>query len=251
MGVLDGKVAIITGAGQGVGQGIAYALAAEGAKVVAAGRTVSKCETTVAEIERRGGDAYAVRCDVTDEADIRSCLDATIARYGAVDILVNNAQEVFITPLLQATREQFQRSWESGPLAAFSFMQACHPYLKGGGVVINLATAASLRPDPDNYGVYASVKEAMRMLTRTASTEWGPDGIRVMTLIPLATSAAYEQWALDRPEESAAFLRTVPLGRVGDCEADIGRAAVFLCSKDASYITGGTLIVDGGQAYLR
>ena len=89
------------------------------------------------------------------------------------------------------------------------------------------------------------------MLTRTAATEWGPDGIRVMTLIPLATSAGYEQWAEDRPEEAAAFLRTVPLGRVGDCEADIGRAAVFLCSNDARYITGGTLIVDGGQAYLR
>jgi NAD(P)-dependent dehydrogenase (short-subunit alcohol dehydrogenase family) len=251
MGVLDGKVAIITGAGQGVGQGIAYAMADEGARIVVAGRTLAKCETTVAEIERRGGEAYALRCDVTDEDDIGACVAATVERYGTVDILVNNAQEVFITPLLHATREQFNRSWESGPLAAFSFMQACHDLLAGGGVIINLATAASLRPDPDNYGVYASVKEAMRMLTRTAATEWGPDDIRVMTLIPLATSAGFEQWALDRPEEYEAFLRTVPLGRVGDCEADIGRAAVFLASPDAGYITGGTLIVDGGQAYLR
>ncbi len=251
VGVLEGKVAIVTGAGQGVGQGIAYALAAEGARVIVAGRTLSKCDTTVAEIVRRGGDASAVLCDVTDEGDINACVDTTIERYGTVDILVNNAQEVFITPLLNATREQFQRSWLSGPLAAFSFMQVCHPHLTDGGVVINLATAASLRADPDNYGVYASVKEAMRMLTRTAATEWGRDGIRVMTLIPLATSAGYEQWAEDRPEEAAAFLRTVPLGRVGDCEADIGRATVFLCSADARYITGGTLIVDGGQAYLR
>ncbi len=251
MGVLEGKVAIVTGAGQGVGQGIAYALAAEGARVIVAGRTVSKCDTTVAEIHRRGGEAFALLCDVTDEDDIAACVAATVAQYGTVDILVNNAQEVFITPLLQATREQFQRSWLSGPLAAFSFMKACHSYLTDGGVIINLATAASLRADPDTYGVYASVKEAMRMLTRTAATEWGPDGIRVMTLIPLATSAGYEQWALDRPEEAAAFLRTVPLGRVGDCEADIGRATVFLCSRDAKYITGGTLIVDGGQAYLR
>lgn len=251
MGVLDGKVAIITGGGQGVGQGIAYAMAAEGARIVVAGRTLAKCETTVAEIERRGGTALALRCDVTDETDIAACVAATVEAYGTVDILVNNAQEVFITPLVHATREQFNRSWESGPLAAFSFMQACHEHLRDGGVVINLATAASLRPDPDNYGLYASVKEAMRMLTRTAATEWGPLGIRVMTLIPLATSAGYEQWALDRPEEAAAFLRTVPLGRVGDCEQDIGRAAVFLASQDARYITGGTLIVDGGQAYLR
>jgi meso-butanediol dehydrogenase / (S,S)-butanediol dehydrogenase / diacetyl reductase len=251
VGALEGKVAIITGAGQGVGQGIAYAMADEGARIIVAGRTLAKCDTTVAEIMRRGGEAHAVLCDVTDEADIRACIDATIRQYGAIDILVNNAQEVFITPLLDASREQFQRSWLSGPLAAFSFMQGCHEHLRDGGVVINLATAASLRADPDNYGLYASVKEAMRMLTRTAATEWGPDGIRVMTLIPLATSAGYEQWAEDRPAEAAAFLRTVPLGRVGHCEHDIGRAAVFLASKDASYITGGTLIVDGGQAYLR
>ena len=251
MGVLDGKTAIVTGAGQGVGQGIAYALAAEGARVVVAGRTLAKWDTTVAEIWRRGGDAHAVLCDVTHEDDIKACVSATIEKYDAIDILVNNAQEVFITPLLHATRDQFQRSWLSGPLAAFTFMQLCHRHLVDGGVIINLATAASLRADPDTYGVYASVKEAMRMLTRTAATEWGPNGIRVMTLIPLATSAGYEQWAEDRPEEAAAFLRTVPLGRVGDCEADIGRATVFLCSKDASYITGGTLIVDGGQAYLR
>lgn len=251
MGVLEGKIAIVTGAGQGVGQGIAYALAGEGATIVVAGRTLDKCETTVAEIVRRGGAGLALRCDVTVEADVVACVASTVAAYGTVDILVNNAQEVFITPLLDATRDQFNRSWQSGPLAAFSFMQQCHQYLVNGGVIINLATAASLRPDPDTYGLYASVKEAMRMLTRTAATEWGPDGIRAMTLIPLATSAGYEQWAIDRPEESAAFLKTIPLGRVGDCEADIGRAAVFLCSPDARYITGGTLIVDGGQAYLR
>ncbi len=251
MGVLDAKIAIVTGAGQGVGQGIAYALAGEGACIVVAGRTLSKCETTVAEIKRRGGDAIALTCDVTVEADIAACVAAAFAHYGTIDILVNNAQEVFITPLLHATREQFERSWLSGPLAAFSFMQLCHPYLKDGGVVINLATAASLRPDPDNYGLYASVKEAMRMLSRTGATEWGPDGIRVMTLIPLATSAGFDQWVIDHPAEAAAFMKTVPLGRVGDCEADIGRAAVFLCSPDARYITGGTLIVDGGQAYLR
>ena len=252
MGVLQEKVAIVTGAGQGVGEGIAYALAAEGARVVAAGRTLDKVERTVAEIERRGGTGLALRCDVKDEADIEATVAATVERFGRVDILVNNAQEVTIAPLLASTRGDFLAGFCSGPLAAFSFMKAAHPHLLASqGVVINLATAAALRPDPNNYGFYAAVKEAMRTLTRTAACEWGPDGIRVLNLVPLATSAGFEQWAADRPDEAAAFLQTVPLRRVGSCEQDIGRVAVWMCSPDAVYVTGSTIIADGGQAYLR
>ena len=120
-----------------------------------------------------------------------------------------------------------------------------------GGVVINLATSASLRPDNQGYGVYGAVKEALRTLTRAAANEWGPDGIRVVNLVPLAKSPGYVGWESARPEEAAAFAATVPLGYVGDCEIDIGRAAVFLCGPDGRYVTGTTLMVDGGQSYLR
>jgi NAD(P)-dependent dehydrogenase (short-subunit alcohol dehydrogenase family) len=101
------------------------------------------------------------------------------------------------------------------------------------------------------YGAYAAVKEGIRALTRAAAVEWGADGIRVNAIIPLALSPGMEYWTRTRPEEAAAFLATVPLGRVGDCEDDIGRAVVTLVGPELGYLTGSTLMLDGGQAYLR
>ena len=251
MGTLDGKVALVTGAGQGVGQGIAYALAGEGAAVVAAGRTLEKVQATADEIVRRGGRAQAVACDVKEEDDIQRCVDDTVNAFGTVGILVNNAQEVSLGPLLSMTRDDFDKSWRSGPLASFSFMKACHEHLKDGGVVINLSTSSSLRLDPQGYGVYGSVKDATRTISRVAACEWGPDGIRVICLMPLAASPAYQMWEQHDPEGAAGFRAGIPLGYVGDCEQDIGRAVVFMCGPDARYITGTTINVDGGQAYLR
>ena len=251
MSTLQGKIALVTGGGQGVGRGIALALASEGASVAVTGRTAEKLHATVAEIERRGSHGLAIPGDVKNETDIEACVDAVLARFSTIDILVNNAQEVTLGPLLEMQRGDFESGWLSGPLAAFSFMKACHPHLCGGGVIINLVTSAALRPDGNNYGVYSAVKEAMRSLTRTAACEWGPQGVRVVNLLPLAATSAFEGWSAARPDEAAAFVATVPLQRVGDAEADIGRIAVFLCGPDASYITGTTIMADGGQAYLR
>ena len=251
MGILEGKVALVTGGGQGVGRGIALALASEGASIAITGRTKSTLDSTVKEIQARGVPASALPGDVKDDADIEAGVAATVRDLGTVDILVNNAQQVPLGLLLDMTRDDLDDAWRSGPLAAFSYMKACHPHLIGGGVVINLATSASLRPDTNGYGVYGSVKEAMRTLTRAAACEWGPEGIRVVNLVPLAASSGYQGWEAERPEEAAAFARTVPLQRVGDCETDIGRVAVFLCGPDASYITGTTIMADGGQAFLR
>jgi NAD(P)-dependent dehydrogenase (short-subunit alcohol dehydrogenase family) len=251
MSTLQGKVALITGAGQGVGRGIALAFASEGADVAITGRTPSKLDTVAREIEARGARALTIAGDVKLEADIERTVATVVGEFGTVDILVNNAQEVPLGPLLSMERRDFDNGWQSGPLAAFSFMKACHSYLCGGGVIINLVTSAAMRFDPDNYGVYAAVKEAMRSLTRTAACEWGPQGIRVVNLMPLAASDGFQGWQAARPEEAAAFVKTVPLQRVGDCERDIGRVAVFLCGPDGSYITGTTIMADGGQAYLR
>jgi NAD(P)-dependent dehydrogenase (short-subunit alcohol dehydrogenase family) len=251
MGTLDGKVALVTGAGQGVGQGIAYALAAEGASLVVAGRTLSKVQATADEITARGGTARAVECDVKDEESIDRTVAATVAVFGTVDILVNNAQEVSLGPLLDMTRDDFESNWLSGPVASFSFMKACHEHLRDGGVVINLATSSSLRLDPQGYGVYGAAKDATRALSRCAACEWGPDGIRVICLMPLAASPGYQMWEQVDPDGAAQFRQGIPLGYVGDCERDIGRAVVFMCGPDARYITGNTITVDGGQAYLR
>ena len=234
MGTLNGKVALVTGAGQGVGEGIALALAAEGAQVMAAGRTLEKVAGHRGRDQgkRRGGPGRRVRREGTKTRS-SARVAATLAAFGAVDILVNNAQEVSLGPLLDMTRANFESTWLSGPVAAFSFMKACHEHLKDGGVVINLATSASLRLDPQGYGVYGAVKDAMRTISRVAGCEWGPDGIRVICVVPLARSPGFQMWEQMDPDGAAAFAQTVPLGYVGDCEHDVGGAVAFLCGPGA------------------
>ncbi|GIH71384.1 SDR family NAD(P)-dependent oxidoreductase [Sphaerimonospora thailandensis] len=252
MGSLDGKVAIVTGAGQGVGQGIALALAAEGASVAVLGRTMAKLEATCALIGERGGRAEAFLCEVSDTAAIPAVVEEVAGRLGGVDILVNNAYSGSQGPLLSLSDEAFQKGFRTGPFAAFAFMKACHPHMKrrGGGSIVNLVTSAMVRWDPTTYGAYAAAKQALRSLTRTAAAEWGPDGIRANSIAPHALSPALERWAQAAPAEAAEFRRTIPLGYIGDCEQDIGRAVVALVGPDLRYLTGATVPLDGGQAFF-
>jgi NAD(P)-dependent dehydrogenase (short-subunit alcohol dehydrogenase family) len=251
MGRLDGRHALVTGAGQGVGRGIALALAAEGCAVAVVGRTEAKLQSVAKEIEQRGAIAAAIVCDVGRADQIEACVARTVVELGGLDVLVNNAQEVPLGSLLEVSDDAFQAGFATGPLAALRFMRACHPHLKDGGSVVNLGTGAALRPDPVGYGAYAAVKEGIRALSRAAAVEWGPGGIRVNVIVPLALSPAMAWWTENRPEESAAFLASVPLGRAGDCEVDVGRAVVSLVGSELGYVTGSTLMLDGGQAYLR
>jgi meso-butanediol dehydrogenase/(S,S)-butanediol dehydrogenase/diacetyl reductase len=251
VGKLDGRIALITGAGQGVGQGIAYALAQEGAAVAVTGRTLAKVEATAREIERRGGRALPLACDIKDAAALPPCVDAVVAHFGGLDILINNAQEVPLGPLLKVEDAAFEAGWDSGPLATFRLMKLCHPHLKKrGGCIVNFGTSAAKRWDMSNYGAYGAVKEAIRQLTRAAACEWARDGIRTNCIIPLANSPAMAGWTRAFPEEAAAFVATVPMQRVGDCEQDIGRFVATLCSDDCAYINGQSIAVDGGQAFL-
>jgi len=250
LGILDGKIVLITGAGQGIGQGIAFALASEGAKIAVTGRTMSKLEDTVAEIRRRGGTAQAFLCEVTAKEDIERVVREVVAAFGGINILVNNAQLVPLGSILEVTDEEITDGFVSGPLASMRLMRLCYPYLKGDGVIVNLGTGAAYRQDSGRYGAYAAVKEAIRALSRAAACEWGADNIRVNVIVPFAMSKGLETWIAERPEESSAFLNTVPLRRAGDCENDIGRAVVALCGPDSRYITGQTIALDGGQAYL-
>jgi NAD(P)-dependent dehydrogenase (short-subunit alcohol dehydrogenase family) len=247
--VLAGKVAIVTGSGRGVGRGIALALAAAGASVVVSGRTPEPLEATADDIRRRGGRAITVRCDVTDPVQIDELVRRAVDELGGVQILVNNAQDAkAVGRLVDVDPEEFSRGFASGPLATLRLMQACHPHLRGDGVVVNLGTAASLRPDPVSYGCYGAVKEAIRALSRSAAVEWAADGIRVHVIVPLS---GLERFQRERPDEARAFIASIPLGRIGDAEHDIGRAVVFLCGPDSGYMTGNTLLIDGGQAFLR
>jgi len=251
MAELAGKVALVTGAGQGVGQGIALALAGAGAAVAVAGRTEAKIAETVRLISERGGRAVAITCDVFKAEDISRTVARTVEALRGLDILVNNAYDGAFGPLLSLDDEAFMRGIQSGPLAAFRFMRACHPHLKarGGGNIVNLITSAAVRWDSSNYGAYAVAKQGIRALTRAAAGEWGRDHIRVNNIAPLAASPALAAWIKHDPEAKT-FFETVALKRVGDCELDIGRAVVALVGPGMDYVTGATLPLDGGQAYF-
>ncbi|AYJ87061.1 SDR family oxidoreductase [Sphingomonas paeninsulae] len=250
MAELSGKVAIVTGSGQGVGRGIALALARAGAAVAIVGRRVENTSAVAKEIEALGVRSAAFQCDVKDAASIQSLVASVSRQLGGIDILVNNAQQVPLGPLLSIEDEAFQAGFASGPLATLRLMKACHPFLKrsGEGVIVNLATSAAVRWDMSGYGAYGAVKEATRILTRAAAAEWGPDGIRVLTIAPHADSPALKGWVESRPEEAAAFFETIPLRRIGRCEEDIGAAVAALCGPAFSYFTGATVPLDGGQA---
>ncbi|HET7311753.1 MAG TPA: SDR family oxidoreductase [Mycobacteriales bacterium] len=252
MGRLDGKVVVVTGSGQGIGQGIAFACAAEGASIVAAGRTLDKVEKTADDVRARGVEALAVQCDVRRRDEVDACVASTMERFGRIDGLVNNAQMVSLGPVLDITEKDARRTWESGFLGSLWFMQAAYPALKESkGSIVNLGTGSALRNDLPGFTLYAGTKEMIRTLTRMAALEWGPDGIRVNNVIPNGMSPGLQMWSEFAPKEFDDFVSTIPLGRVGDLERDVGRAVAFLLSEDASYVTGSTLMADGGQAYLR
>jgi len=249
---LAGQVAIVTGGGQGVGRGVALAVAAEGVRVVVLGLTLGKCEAVVAEINERGGEAIAERCDVTDRAQVDTSVGRAVAMWGRIDLLVNNAQTMSYASLRKATESELEVMWQSGPMAAFRFMQLCFPHLRDtAGCVVNMGSGSSILPQ-GAMGGYAMAKEALRVLARVGAVEWGRYGIRVNSICPLAATPGFDQFSEATPGSvDSTVMPLIPLGRLGDAEADIGRAVVFLASKDGSYITGTTLMVDGGFNYLR
>ena len=248
--MLKDKVALITGGGQGVGQGIALALAAKGAHIVVTGRTLEKCEKSAELIRKRGVKALALRCDVKSKDDLQAIVDATIKEFGRLDIVVNNAQEVARGPLLDISDDQMNGNWESGPLATHRLMKMAHPHLKATkGSIINMCSSVMKRWDVGTYGVYAAVKAATQQLTRAAANEWGKDGIRVNAIMPHAKSPALAGWIKANPAEAAHFQASIPLGYIGDCEDDIGAFVAQMCMDEARYLTGQTIALDGGQSF--
>ena len=155
--------------------------------------------------------------------------------------------------MLDITEKDARRTWESaGSSARCGSCRRRYPALKESkGSVVNLGTGSALRNDLPAFTLYAGTKEMIRTLTRMAALEWGKDGIRVNNVIPNGMSPGLQMWSEFAPKEFDDFVSTIPLGRVGDLEKDVGRAVAFLLSDDAGYVTGSTLMADGGQAYLR
>ena len=248
---LGGKVAIITGAGQGVGRGMAFALAKEGASVVLAGRTESKVQQVAREIGALGLSALAIKCDVGIRADVDRMVAQTVDKFGTVDILFNNA---FIgndpIPVEAITDEYLQAALQTNVFGTLYCMQACFPYLKKkGGRIINFATGAGIEGWAYLMS-YAATKEAIRAMTRSTAREWGQYKITVNVVAPMANSPAMDIFEKNHPEQFAAMMAATPLGYVGDCENDIGPVAVFLASDESRYLTGHTFTPDGGRFML-
>lgn len=245
---LAGRRVVVTGAAQGIGRGVALAAATEGARVALLDRDPRVIDAAE-EVSARGAESLPLVCDVGERVSVGSAIDAVVTQWGAVDVVVNNAcAAVTDVPLLDLTDEDMDLAWRTGVLGTLYMMQATYQHLVGrSSSVVNFGSIAG-PSGMAGCGAYAPAKEAIRSLTKVAAREWGAAGIRVNAVCPNADSPSRQQWREDHPEVAAsAEIENIPLGRIGDCELDIGAAVVWLASDDARYVTGHTLMVDGGS----
>jgi NAD(P)-dependent dehydrogenase (short-subunit alcohol dehydrogenase family) len=248
VGRLAGRVAIVTGAGQGIGRGVALVFAREGARVCVAELKPHRGERTVEEIRAAGGEAFARPTDVGDRAQVAAMVEATVARFGGVDVLVNNAHGFGPRAKLEEIPEdQFDLSWRTGVKGTWWAMCAVRPHMaaRGAGRIVNFVSLAAERGHA-GLGDYGAAKSGIVALTRTAAREWGPLGITVNCVAPAAASKRGQDWAARDPEAYRRTMESRAIGRLGDPETDVAPVVLFLASDDARYVTGETIHVDGG-----
>lgn len=247
---LKGKVSIITGSGAGIGRGMALAMAKEGAHVVMVELDEKAANETFKEINQYTKGHLIIK-DVSKPESAQEVVDETLDKFGKVDILVNNVHASKEAIFEETTQEMFDLSFDTGFYATVRFMQAAFPELKKSkGKVINFASGAGIDAQ-ETQTSYGSAKEAIRGVSRVAAREWGVHGINVNMISPIAHTPSMDIWKKNAPEQYEEMLKKIPLRRLGDAEKDIGRTAVFLASSDADYITGQTIMVDGGSIMLR
>jgi len=245
MGELEGRVAVITGAGDGIGAALARRFAREGARVVIAELDPERGKAVADEL---GDSGLFVRTDAGAKADAESMIAAAVDRWGMLDILVLNAWGGgTVSRFEQKTLREMQHGLDLGFLGPFWAMQAALPIMKAKryGRIISLCSLNGVNAHMGTVE-YNAGKEALRAATRTAAREWAPYGIVANVLCPAARSAAFEAMMAAHPELVAAADNANPMGRMGDCDEDIAPVALFLASEGCRYLTGNTLFVDGG-----
>jgi len=250
-GRLEGKVAIVTGGGQGIGEAIAIGYANEGCKVLVTGRTLSKIEDVVAKITAAGGTALALDAEAGDKEQSEQTVQKALSAWGRIDTLVNNAHSFTdYLPLADPKMEENCKvDFQSAFFGSLQLMQLCYPHMvkQGGGSIINMGSSYGIRCEP-GFLAYAASKEAIRALTKTAAREWGKDKIRVNTILPSALSPK-ALWYLEDSGTYDLELSKVAMGRFGAPE-DIAPTAIFLASDDSDFVTGQTIGVEGGAVML-
>lgn len=250
MNKLENKVAIITGGASGIGNGIAKAFVKEGARVVIVDYNNETGVQAIEELREIQPESIFIHADLADYSTHAMIINKTIDTFGQLDVLVNNAQASRVKPLLELSTEDLELPFKTGFFPTFYLMQYAFPYLKETkGHIINFASGAGINGDL-NQAAYAAAKEAIRGLSRVAANEFGPHGVKVNVICPFANSPGVQQWAQYQPDDYNEVLSKIPLRRIGDLENDIGKAVVFFASQDSDYITGQTLMVDGGGCRL-
>ncbi len=251
MTTLADKVAIVTGGIGGIGRGIVKHFLDLGARVAVVDIVEQgQGEAVVAEIAA-GRDAMYLQKDIAVAENAGRIVDAVVGRFGVLHILVNNAHASRQAPIMEITPEMWDLSLGTGLFATFNLMRAAYPELKKTrGAVVNFASGAGLKGQ-ETQATYAAAKEAIRALSRVAAREWAADGIRVNIVSPIALTPGITAWSQKFPEQYQHVLSGIPLGRLGDPEHDIAPAVAFLASDEARYVTGQTLMADGGSIMLR
>lgn len=245
---LENKVAVVTGGASGIGEAVTRLFVERGARVVVVDLHQDAGDALVADL---GEEVAFVRGDVSDRAVADLAVSTAVERFGKLDTLVNNASASRVRSFVEQTEDDWKLALDTGLFATRNFMLAAYPELKkAGGAVVNFASGAGLEGQP-NQASYAATKEAVRGLSRVVANEWATDDIRVNVVSPMAKTAGVAKWAEANPEQYATTAGKVPLGRFGDPRTDVAPVVAFLASDDSQYVTGQTLMADGGTTKLR
>lgn len=248
---LKDKAVIITGGAGGIGSGMAKAMAKEGAKVAIVDLNEEQGNAVLSELQEISPDSMFIKADLTEREKLHEIVDTVVEKYGKLDVLVNNAHASRQVNFEDTTQADMDFSFDTGFYPTFYLMQSAFPHLKESkGSVINFASGAGLEGQKTQTA-YAAAKEAIRAISKVAANEWGEYGVNVNIISPIAMTPGVEAWSKEHPETFEAIVSKVPMKRWGDPEKDIGPIAVFLASEDSNYMTGQTLMADGGSIQIR